>query len=109
MDAKRQKTAACVRSVIAGNAAAPVYSPAVIAGDVVFVSGQVALDPSSGTKELVGGGDVGAQAAQCLANLKAVLARAGSSVGQTTMVTIYMTARPNTKINNRQQRACACA
>ena len=81
---------AIIRSVVAGKSAAPVYSPAVVCGDVVFVSGQVALDPASGTKDLVGA-DVGAQAAQCLANLQAVLAQAGSSTAQTTMVTIYMT------------------
>ncbi len=53
------------------------YSHAVVAtGRTAYVSGQVALDAAGG---LVGGDDVGAQAAQCLANLGRVLAGLGAT------------------------------
>ena len=52
---------------------------------------QVALDPSSGTKELVGGDDVKAQTAQALANLQAVLAKAGASAASVTKCNIFVT------------------
>ena len=81
---------ASTRTIIAGHSAVAVYSPAVVDGDTVYVSGQVALC-DDGTKSLVGGADVGLQAAQCLSNLSAVLTRAGSSLGQACMVTIYLT------------------
>jgi len=80
-----------VRTTVDGPSAAPVYSPAVVDGDTVYCSGQIALDAASGTTDLVGGSDVGLQAAQCLSNLCALLTRAGSSFAQTTMVTIYLT------------------
>jgi len=46
------------------------YSQAVRVGDLVFLSGQIPLDPA--TMELVGGADVAAQARQVFANLAAV-------------------------------------
>ena len=53
------------------------YSQAVVHGGLVYCSGQIPLDPASGT--LVGGDDVAAQTRQVLANLDAVLRAAGSS------------------------------
>ena len=53
------------------------YSQAVVHGGLVYCSGQIPLDPASGT--LVGGDDVAAQTRQVLTNLDAVLGAAGSS------------------------------
>lgn len=64
------------------------YSQAVCAGDLVFVSGQIPLDPK--TMELVGD-DVARQAEQVLENLTAVLAAAGSSLASTVKVTVFLT------------------
>jgi 2-iminobutanoate/2-iminopropanoate deaminase len=57
-------------------APAPVgpYNQAVLAGGVLYCSGQIALDPESGS--LVGDGDVEAETRQVLSNLQAVLAAA---------------------------------
>ena len=55
------------------------YSQAVIIGNLVYTSGQVALDPKTG--QLVEGG-VKEQTVRVLENLKAVLAEAGSSLHQ---------------------------
>lgn len=51
-------------------------SQAVRSGDLVLVSGQVALDANG---ELVGENDAAAQAAQALANVEAALAAAGAT------------------------------
>ena len=64
------------------------YSQAVVAGDFVFCSGQIGLNPATGT--LVSGG-VEAEAEQALKNLKAVLKEAGVSTKDVTMVTVYLT------------------
>lgn len=53
------------------------YSQAVRYGDLLFVSGQIALDPATG--RLVEG-DIEAQARQVLENLKAVITAAGLSL-----------------------------
>ncbi|MFN6131423.1 MAG: Rid family detoxifying hydrolase [Synechococcaceae cyanobacterium] len=72
-------------------APAPVgpYNQAVLAGSVLYCSGQIALDPTSGV--LVGGGDVEAETRQVLANLQAVLAAAGASPGQVVRTTVFLT------------------
>jgi 2-iminobutanoate/2-iminopropanoate deaminase len=64
------------------------YSHAVRAGGLLFCSGQIPLDPSTG--ELVGA-TAGEQAHRCLENLRAVCAAAGASLQRAARVTIYMT------------------
>lgn len=64
------------------------YSHAVRAGGLLFCSGQIPLDPESG--ELVPGGPA-EQARRCLANLEAVCAAAGASLGDAVRVTVYLT------------------
>jgi 2-iminobutanoate/2-iminopropanoate deaminase len=58
------------------------------AGELVFLSGQIALDP--GTGKLISG-DVAAQTKQSLENLKAVLAAAGLSFADVVKTTIFLT------------------
>jgi len=65
------------------------YSQAVRAGNFVFLSGQIPLDPTSG--EMVGGDDVEAQATQVMNNLKAVLAAGGASFAKVVKTTIFLT------------------
>lgn len=64
------------------------YSQAISAGGVVYCSGQVPLDPSSG--EVTGSG-VGDQTRRCLDNLQAVLEAAGAGLGDVVKVTAYLT------------------
>jgi 2-iminobutanoate/2-iminopropanoate deaminase len=64
------------------------YSPAVRAGDFVYVSGQVPRDPRTGA--LVGDGDVRAQTRQTLANLRAVLAAAGCALEDVVSVAVHL-------------------
>ncbi len=63
------------------------YSQAVRAGNLVFVSGQIPLDPATG--QLVGG-DIGVQTEQVLENLAAILEAAGSSLAQVVKATVYL-------------------
>lgn len=57
-------------------------------GDLIFVSGQAAVDD---TGSVVGPGDFEVQARQAMANLSRVLVAAGSSLDQVIKVTIFVT------------------
>jgi 2-iminobutanoate/2-iminopropanoate deaminase len=59
------------------------------AGRLVFCSGQIPLDPTTG--EMVGVGDVRAQTERVLENLAAVLAAAGASFAAVVKTTIFLT------------------
>ena len=63
------------------------YSQAIVASGLVHCSGQIALDPKSGS--LISG-DVGAQTERVLENLKAVLAAAGSDFSRAVKCTVYL-------------------
>ena len=69
------------------------FSAAVVGGTaaMVWTSGQLALDPDSGSLELVGGGDAGAQAAKALENMLSVLHAAGSSPAAIFRSTVFLT------------------
>ena len=71
-------------------APAPVgpYNQAVRAGQLLFCSGQIALDPATGI--LVGEGDVAHETRQVLANLAAVLAAAGAQPSQVVRTTVFL-------------------
>jgi 2-iminobutanoate/2-iminopropanoate deaminase len=62
------------------------YSPAISAGNLVFCSGQLGMDPVSG--ELAVG--FRAQADRALLNLKATLAAAGLGLGDVAKTTIFL-------------------
>jgi len=63
------------------------YAQAVRAGDFLFLSGQIPLDPATGQ---VVAGDVSAQAERVLDNLAAVLAAGGASFASVVRTTIYL-------------------
>ncbi len=63
------------------------YTQAVIAGDFVFASGQIPLDPE--TMEIVGD-DVKAQTDRVLRSLAAVLEEAGVSLSKVVKSTVYL-------------------
>lgn len=63
------------------------YSQGIVAGSLVFVSGQLGLDPQTG--EMKGEGLAG-QASQALANLKSVLLSAGCDLHHVTAVDVYL-------------------
>jgi reactive intermediate/imine deaminase len=63
------------------------YSPAIRAGNLLFVSGQIAVAPDGAARA---DADLETQTRQCLANLQAVLAAGGAGLEQVAKVTIYM-------------------
>ena len=63
------------------------YSQGVRAGQLLFLSGQIPIDPASG--ELVGG-DIVAQTRQVLDNLSAVLEAAGASLSDVVKTTVFL-------------------
>ena len=64
------------------------YSQAVKIGEMVFVSGQIPLDPLSGN--LIEG-DIKAQTRQVLKNVSAVLSAAGTSLDRVVKTTVFIT------------------
>jgi len=63
------------------------YSPAVRAGNLLFVAGQTPRDPSTG--QVIGNG-VEEQTRVVLANLERVLGAAGASLGNVVALTVYL-------------------
>jgi 2-iminobutanoate/2-iminopropanoate deaminase len=63
------------------------YSPAIRAGQLLFVSGQIALDPATG--QMVGG-DIGAETRRVLDNIGALLRAAGLSFADVVRTTIFL-------------------
>lgn len=63
-----------------------IFSQGVAAGDLIFVSGQLPLDAQG---NLVGKGDIAAQARQVFENMKAVLERAGATMDDVVMITSF--------------------
>jgi 2-iminobutanoate/2-iminopropanoate deaminase len=63
------------------------YNQAVVAGNLVFVSGQIALDPASGTLVQE---SLEAETHQVLKNLRAVLEAAGSSLQNVVKTTVFI-------------------
>jgi 2-iminobutanoate/2-iminopropanoate deaminase len=63
------------------------YSQGIVHGDLVFVAGQVGLDPE--TNQVVGGG-IEAQTEQAMKNISAVLEAAGSSLENVLKTSIFL-------------------
>jgi 2-iminobutanoate/2-iminopropanoate deaminase len=82
-------TSASLRSINTSKAPAPVgpYSQAIVVNNLVFVSGQLGLDPATGRMVE---GDVAEQAKQVLTNLGEVLEAAGSTYAQVAKTTVML-------------------
>jgi 2-iminobutanoate/2-iminopropanoate deaminase len=63
------------------------YSQGIVHGDLVFVAGQVGLDPE--TNQVVGGG-IEAQTEQAMKNISAVLEEAGSNLSNVLKTSIFL-------------------
>lgn len=62
------------------------YNQAVVAGELVFVAGQLGLKPGDTAVE----GDIAAQTEQALQNLKAILEAAGSSLDALVKTSVFL-------------------
>ena len=77
------------KAVSAPHAAKPIgpYSPAIRAGNLLFISGQVAFDPATG--QLIDG-DVSAQTDQVMRNIGALLEAAGTDFAHVVRTTVFL-------------------
>lgn len=78
------------QTVFAENGIKPLgpYTPAIRAGNLLFVSGQIGIDPATG--KLAPGG-VAAEAKQLLENLRGLVTAGGSSLDKVVKTTIFLT------------------
>jgi 2-iminobutanoate/2-iminopropanoate deaminase len=76
--------------ITTGNAPAPIgpYNQAILAGNFLFISGQVCLDPVSGELR---NKDIQEETHQVMHNLKAILQEAGLNFGHVVKTTIFLT------------------
>jgi 2-iminobutanoate/2-iminopropanoate deaminase len=63
------------------------YSQAIVDGDLLFLAGQGPIDPATGATNL---GDITAQTRRTLANVKAILEAAGSSLDKVIRCNVYL-------------------
>jgi 2-iminobutanoate/2-iminopropanoate deaminase len=73
------------------------YSPAVKAGDTIYVAGQVAVDPVTGTTVT---GDVQAETRQVLTNIRNILQGCGASLSDVVRCGVYLTVADDFKAMN---------
>ncbi len=78
-----------MQKIFTENAPAPAghYSQAVVHNGLVYVSGQLPIDPATGEKKL---GPIGEQTDQVLKNMKAILEAAGSGLDKVLKTTVYI-------------------
>lgn len=79
------------------------YSQAVRANGFIFVSGQIPMDPATGT---IVSGRAGEQTRQVMRNLEAVLEAAGSGLSRVVKTTIYLTSLDDFSEVNRVYGEC---
>ena len=77
------------QAVSAANAAKPIgpYSPAIRAGNLLFISGQVGFDPATG---VLVDGDISAQTDQVMRNIGALLTAAGIDFAHVVRTTVFL-------------------
>ena len=73
------------------------YSPAVRAGDTIYVSGQIPIDPVNGQ---IVSGDVQAETRQVLTNIRSILAGCGASLADVVRCAVYLTDAADFKAMN---------
>ncbi len=78
-----------IRTVLTPNAPTPAghYSQATVHGGLVFVAGQLAIDPATGERKL---GSVEEQTERTLRNVEAILVAAGSDLAHVLTMTVYV-------------------
>lgn len=78
-----------MKSIVSANAPTPIgpYSQAIIAGNLLFVSGQVAIVPATGN---LNNSDIQTETTQVMENIKAILTEAGTDFSHIVKTTIFL-------------------
>jgi 2-iminobutanoate/2-iminopropanoate deaminase len=78
-----------IRTVKAPAPVGPYNQAIATSGQMLFVAGQIPLDPQSGT--IIGEGDITAQTQQVMANLEAILIEAGANWEDVVKTSVFLT------------------
>ena len=73
------------------------YSQAVVAGDFLYASGQIPVNPATGNVEAEG---ITAQAQQAMANVGEILKAAGATYDNVVKTTCFLADRKSTRLNS---------
>lgn len=78
-----------MKDIVSANAPAPIgpYSQAIVAGNFLFLSGQVAINPATGDLVL---DSIQAETTQVMENIRAVLTEAGTDFSRIVKTTIFL-------------------
>ncbi|MES2278312.1 MAG: RidA family protein [Bacteroidota bacterium] len=78
-----------MKDIVSTNAPAPIgpYSQAIVAGNLLFVSGQVAINPATGDLVM---DSIQAETTQVMENIKAILTEAGTNFSRIVKTTIFL-------------------
>ena len=87
-----------IKTHMAPNPVGP-YNQAIKAGDFIYCSGQIAIDPHTNEIECLG--DIEKETTQVLKNLSAVLKAGGSKLDDVIKTTIYLTDLNNFQVVNK--------
>jgi 2-iminobutanoate/2-iminopropanoate deaminase len=82
-----------IHTNLAPNPVGPYNQAIAASGQMIFLAGQIALDPATG--QIVGEGDIAQQTEQVMNNLKAVLEAAGASFKNVVKTTVFLTDMQN--------------
>ena len=76
--------------ITSAHAPAPIgpYNQAILSGNILFISGQICIDPATGELK---NADIREETAQVMKNLEAILAAAGMTFDQVVKTTIFLT------------------
>ena len=85
--------------IVTKNAPAPVgpYNQAILAGNTLYISGQIAIDPATGIIKM---DDITTETTQVMENLKAVLTEAGATFENAVKCSIFMATMDDYKAIN---------
>src|SRR3989338_9786877 len=91
-----------MKTILTENAPEPIgpYSQAIQSGDFLFLSGQIPIDPQSGSLQLFDG-DIARQTELVLKNIGAVLAAAKLNTAHVVKTTIFLTDLKNFPVVNK--------
>jgi enamine deaminase RidA (YjgF/YER057c/UK114 family) len=85
----------------AGQKSNPLLAAGIVVGDLLFVSGQVALDDAG---NVVGAGNFETQARRVMARIRAVVEMAGGTMGDVVKITTFLTSASDYAVFNTVRR-----
>ena len=82
-----------IRTDLAPAPVGPYNQAIAVSGQMLFVAGQIPLNPQSG--EIIGQGDIQAQTKQVMSNIEAILSEAGANWNSVVKTSVFLTDMTN--------------